>query len=132
MATPTEREQIIEGSGNVFADLGFENPEEELAKSKLVSAISEAIDAKGLAQAKLAEMIGIDQPQVSKLLRGRTEGYSTDRLIRILNLLGQDVEIRVRKKPASAKRPGHLVVVTPAAQSGMYISETKRKYRGGE
>lgn len=95
---------MTEGIGNVFADLGFENPEEELAKSRLVQAISEVIHAKKLTQAKVAAAIGLDQPQVSKLQRGRTGGYSTDRLIRILNQLGQDVEKSVLEASATARR----------------------------
>jgi len=137
MGRAAEEVKITEGSGNVFADLGFENPEEELAKSKLVSAISKVIDAQGLTQAKVAEAIGIDQPQVSRLLRGRTEGYSTDRLIRILNQLGQDVEIRVTEKPAGVDRVGHLIVSSEpgrglSGHSGKYVAEEKRGYGTGK
>jgi predicted XRE-type DNA-binding protein len=94
-------------SGNVFADLGFENPEEELAKAKLVSALSDVIEQTGLTQARVAALLGIDQPTVSKLLRGRTEGFTSDRLMRLLNLLGQDVDISVRPKRA---QEGHINV----------------------
>jgi len=129
MARAREEIKITESSGNVFADMGFENPEEELAKAKLVYAISKVIDAKGLTQAAVAEMIGIDQPQVSKLLRGQTAGYSSDRLIRILNELGQDVEIRVRPKPAKANRPAHVVILTPPSPApAVAVSEKKKPY----
>ncbi|MFI5385485.1 MAG: helix-turn-helix domain-containing protein [Fimbriimonadales bacterium] len=133
-----EDTRIIESSGNVFADLGFENPEEELAKSRLVSAISKVMAARRLTQAKVAEAIGIDQPQVSKLLRGRTGGYSTDRLIRILNQLDQDVEIIVRQKPKNANRPALYVVTTApveegkAAASGEFVQEEKKRYGNRE
>ena len=90
--------KVTRGSGNVFADLGFANPEEELAKAKLVSALAEVIQEKGLSQAKVAALLGVDQPSVSKLLRGRTGGFTSDRLMRLLNLLGQDVDICVRPK----------------------------------
>jgi predicted XRE-type DNA-binding protein len=84
MARNENRERITESSGNVFADLGFENPEEELAKAKLVQAISKAIDSEALTKAEVAGVLGIGQPDLFNLLRGRTEGYSTDRLTRVL------------------------------------------------
>jgi predicted XRE-type DNA-binding protein len=97
--TPCRQEETItESSGNVFADLGFENPEEELAKAKLVVALSKVIEQTGLTQTKVAEILGVDQPTISKLLRGRTNGFTSDRLMRLLNLLGQDIDISVRPK----------------------------------
>ena len=93
-----EAVKVTRSSGNVFADLGFANPEEELAKAKLVSALAEVIRKMGLAQTKVATLLGVDQPTVSKLLRGRTEGFTSDRLMRLLNLLDQDVDISVRPK----------------------------------
>lgn len=128
----TAKEKVMRGSENVFADIGFENPEQELAKAKLVHAISKVIAARRMTQAKLAKAIGIDQPQVSKLLRGRTAGYSTDRLIRILNQLGQDVEIKVRSKAGSSAKLGSVYVVmakSPAA--ALRVSEAPRKKRTG-
>jgi len=97
-------ETITESCGNVFADLGFENPEEELAKAKLVVALSEVIAQTGFTQAKVAGVLGVDQPTVSKLLRGRTSGFTSDRLMRLLNLLGQDVDISVRPKRSQEAR----------------------------
>lgn len=89
-------EPIIEyGSGNVFADLGFPDADEHLAKAKLVRAISIVLKARNLTQIEVAQIIGIDQPKVSKLLRGQVRGYSTDRLLHFLNLLGQDVIITI-------------------------------------
>lgn len=128
MASKSERDKVTAGSGNVFADLGFEHPEEELAKAKLVQAISNVMKSKRLTQANLAGVIGLDQPQVSRLLRGQTGGYSTDRLIKILNLLGQDVEIRVKEKPGRAKRSAHLVVSAMTKPAAQYVSETKAQY----
>ena len=97
-------ETITESSGNVFADLGFENPEEELAKAKLVVALSQVIAQTGLTQSKVADILGVDQPTISKLLRGRTSGFTTDRLMRLLNLLGQDVNISVTPKRSEVAR----------------------------
>lgn len=97
-------ESITESSGNVFEDLGFENPEEELAKAKLVVALSQVIAQTGLTQTKVAEILGVDQPTISKLLRGRTSGFTSDRLMRLLNLLGQDVDISVTPKRSQDAR----------------------------
>ena len=104
MEKGVKKERVIESSGNVYADLGFEHPEEELAKAKLVSAIASVMRSEGLTQAKLAPIVCLDQPQISRLLRGQTGGFSTDRLIRILNMLGHDVEITVVPKPLNADR----------------------------
>jgi predicted XRE-type DNA-binding protein len=99
-----DSEKVTCSSGNVYADLGFANPEEELAKAKLVNALAEVIRDRGLAQTQVAVLLGVDQPTVSKLLRGRTGGFTSDRLMRLLNLLGQDVEISVRPKRSEEAR----------------------------
>jgi predicted XRE-type DNA-binding protein len=96
------------GSDNVFEDLGFEHPEEELAKAKLVMAIGQAIRQRKLTQVQAAALLGIDQPKVSVLLKGRYGGFSTDRLLRLLIALDHDVDIVV--KPARA-RPHVTVLV---------------------
>ena len=85
-------------SDNVFADLGLPNPEERLVKAELASKISSLIDEKQLTQMNAAELLGIDQPKVSALVRGRLSGFSTDRLLRFLLALGNDVEIVVKPK----------------------------------
>jgi len=97
-------------SGNVFKDLGVEFPEEALAKAELVAKIAEIILSKGLTQAAAAAILGVDQPKVSALLRGRLSGFSTDRLLRFVTALGRDVEIVIRSRSKS-KGPGHLHVV---------------------
>jgi predicted XRE-type DNA-binding protein len=102
--------RVEEGSGNVFADIGLPHPEERLAKADLVFRISEAIRARRLTQAAAAKLFEIDQPKISRLMRGQLAGFSTDRLIRFLTLLGRDVEIVVRPAPR-ARRHGHLRVV---------------------
>ena len=99
-------------SGNVFADLGVGAPEEALAKAELTAKIAQIIEAKGLTQAAAARVLGIDQPKVSALLRGKLTGFSTERLIKFLNALGRDVEIVIRERPR-AKGPGHLQVLVP-------------------
>jgi predicted XRE-type DNA-binding protein len=96
-------------SGNVFADIGVAAPEEALAKAKLVVQISRVIASKKLTQTQAAKLLGIDQPKVSALLRGRLSGFSTDRLLRYLTMLGKDVEIVIRSRTTGV---GHLKVRT--------------------
>ena len=91
-------------SGNVFRDLGFPDAEELQAKSDLAHEISTAIDERGLSQRKAAEILGIDQPKVSALVRGRLSGFSMERLYRFLNALGRDVEIVVRPRDDAGVR----------------------------
>ena len=85
-------------SGNVFADVGFADSEERLLKAKLASKIAELIEKKGLTQAQTAQRTSLDQPKVSRLLRGQLSGFSADRLFAILNRLGHSVEVRISAK----------------------------------
>ncbi|MBD2570181.1 helix-turn-helix domain-containing protein [Anabaena lutea] len=94
----TENIEITSSSGNVFADLGLPNPDEMLVKAELARKISNAITARHITQAEAAELLGIDQPKVSALMRGRLTGFSLERMFRFLNILGIDVEITVKPK----------------------------------
>jgi predicted XRE-type DNA-binding protein len=88
--------RVEESSGNVFADLGFVNPEQELLKARLTLEIYRTIKRRGLTQAKAGEILGVKQPHVSNLMRGRSGSFSVGRLMEFLTALGQDVEITVR------------------------------------
>jgi len=90
---------VTESSGNVFADMGLPEPDEELTKAQLGSHIRQVIKTQRLTQTTAAKLMGIDQPKVSALLNGRLENFSSERLMRLLTNLGQDVDIRVRSKP---------------------------------
>ncbi|MDD1416147.1 helix-turn-helix domain-containing protein [Dolichospermum sp. ST_con] len=105
-----EENQVEVSSGNVFADLGLSNPEARLLKAELVRKISEIITNLNLTQVQAAEILGIDQPKVSLLIRGRLSGFSTDRLMDYLNKLGSDVEITVKPKPENRKFAQIIVV----------------------
>src|SRR6266852_6338663 len=100
---PHSQVSVEQGSGNVFADLGLPNPELALAKARLVQRIRCIIAERKLSQSRAAKLLGVDQPKVSALVRGRVEGYSIDRLFRFLNALGQRVEITVRPNPKNAE-----------------------------
>ena len=99
---------VTRGSENVYADLGYENPEEMLLKAELVRLLSKAIKAKGLNQYQAAEVLGIDQPKVSALVRGQFRGYSLERLFKYLNALGQDIAISI--STSSAETPTTKVI----------------------
>jgi predicted XRE-type DNA-binding protein len=110
-------------SGNLFADLGRPDAEEALARVRLAQQIAEIIDREGHSQAEAAALMGLDQPKVSALVRGRLAGFSTDRLLRCLTLLGQDVEIVVRDKP-SDHEAAHISVITAAVQNAKNGSQS--------
>jgi predicted XRE-type DNA-binding protein len=109
----TEKIKVETGSGNVFADLGLPDAQEHLAKAELASRIGEAIRQRRLTQAAAASLLGIDQPKISRLLRGYLMNFSTDRLMHFLTLLGRDVEIVVKPVPGS-RRQGQVRVVEAA------------------
>ena len=75
------------GSGNVFADIGFDNPEEELLKAKLARELRAIIKRRRLTQEKAAALMGVKQPDVSAIVTGRTGKFSLDRLVRCLDML---------------------------------------------
>ena len=89
------------GSDNIFADLGLPNADELLVKASLMVTIKNIIKHKKLTQVKAAKILGIDQPKISALLSGQFSGFSVERLMRFLLLLGRDVEIVVKTMPRS-------------------------------
>ena len=106
---------VIVSSGNVFDDLGFPDAQERLARAELARKIGAIIRDRGLTQSAAAEILGVDQPKVSALVTGRLSGFSFERLIHFLTLLGQDVAITVTDAPSS--RPvGQLTVSASAGQ----------------
>jgi predicted XRE-type DNA-binding protein len=99
---------ITESSGNVFADLGLPNPEQEMMKARLTLQIYHIIRDRGLTQVQAAKTLGIKQPHVSLLMRNRAGSFSVGRLLEFLTALGQDVEIAVRP---SRKEHGEMYVM---------------------
>ena len=89
---------ITRSTGNVFEDLELPDASDLLVKARLVSLIAQIIESRGLTQAEAAGVLGTTQPVVSHLSRGLLSGFSIDRLLRFLNALGHDVEIRVRSQ----------------------------------
>jgi len=104
----------IVSSGNVFRDLGLPNPDEELTKSSLLFEIYQAIKGRGLKQIEAARVLGIPQPKVSNLLRGRATGFSVQRLALLLGKLGKSVTLVVSDEPPPAGSL-HIPVVRDSA-----------------
>lgn len=107
--------KVQPSSGNVFADLNLPNPEERLIKAELAHRISRIINQKGLTQIEAAELLDIDQPKISALTRGKLHGFSTTRLFRFLNALGNDIEIVVKPKPENRSVAKITVVESDAS-----------------
>jgi predicted XRE-type DNA-binding protein len=99
------------GSGNVFADLGFRNAEERLLKAKLANHIAQLIKKKGWTETQTAERMALDQPKVSRLLRGQLSSFSADRLFAILNRLGHSIEFRISAKERAPEKSHTRVMI---------------------
>ena len=104
------QDQIVRGSGNVFADLGLPDAKELHTKLRLAYAINEIVDGRRLTQASAAELLGVPQPKISALKNYKLEGISVERLMTFLTALDRDVEISIRKR-MSAKTPAKITVV---------------------
>jgi predicted XRE-type DNA-binding protein len=105
-----EEIEVVESSGNVYADLGFINAEEMMAKAKLAVLISGIIKERKLTQKKSAEIMGVDQPKVSAILRGSLSGFTIDRLFRFLMAFGMDIIIEARPH-TSRRTSAHIRVI---------------------
>lgn len=116
----TIKEEIERASGNVFADLGRPDPEAHLLKAQLVTRIDKIIRQRKGKQVEAAALLGLSQPDLSRLLRGNFRQYSVERLLRLLTALGRDVEIVIHDptppadgeavRPSTTPRPGKLTV----------------------
>lgn len=95
---------LTPSSGNVFADLELPNSEEYLVKAKLAYEISQLIEEKKLTQSKAAKLLGIDQPKISALLKGKLSGFSIERLFRFFSMLNQDIEIIIKPHKDHGKK----------------------------
>jgi predicted XRE-type DNA-binding protein len=92
----TTDEGIRRGSGNVFADLGFPDADSHLVKAQLVNRIGGTMSDRKLTQTATAQIIGMSQPDLSRLLKGQFRDVSIERLMRVLTRLGCEVDIVVR------------------------------------
>jgi len=106
--------EVTPSSGNVFADLGLPNPDEHLIRAEIAFVICEIIRGRKLTQTAAAKVLGVKQPNVSALMKGRLDGFSAERLFRFLNKLDKSIEIVIRDKPRKAKQADVRVVVDAA------------------
>ena len=97
----TSDSTVERGSGNVFADLDLPDADAHLLKAELVSRIDTIVRQRGITQTEAARILGLTQPDVSRLLRGDFRQYSLERLFRLLTALGRDIDIVIRQ-PRSA------------------------------
>ena len=88
--------EFTSSSGNVFADLNLPQADDLLAKAELAAKIIAEIQRRRLTQSQAAAILGIDQPKVSALKQGKLSGFSIERLMRLLLVLGRDIEITVK------------------------------------
>lgn len=98
---------IRHGTNNVFADLGYCDPDTHLLKAQLVSRIDEIMRDKKLTQTQAAQAMGISQPDVSRLLKGQFRDVSVERIMRMLTRLGCEVDIVI--KPPGRKLAGSVI-----------------------
>ena len=104
----TDNVKIERDSGNVFADLGLPDADTRLLKAELVTRIDKIIRERDLKQVDVAKLLGLSQPDVSRLLRGSFREYSMERLLRLLMALGRDVNIVIRE--SHSEQPGRLSI----------------------
>jgi predicted XRE-type DNA-binding protein len=112
MAQKDERPNVVESSGNVFADLELPEADELLAKAKLAKKIGDIIKGRRLSQVQAAEVLGTTQPKVSNLINGRLQGFSMERLLRFLNAFDRDVQIVIKPRSRTRRRARFTVELT--------------------
>lgn len=106
----TRGDSINRGSGNVLADIGFEDAEERQTKLRLAYVINQILEDRGGTQSQAATLLELNQPKISALQNYRLDGFSVERLMTLLTILDRDVDIVVKKKPRG-RASGRIVVV---------------------
>jgi predicted XRE-type DNA-binding protein len=109
----SERDDIAiqRGTQNVFADLGFPDPDTHLLKAQLVSRMQDVLQDKKLTQAEAGRIMGISQPDVSRILKGQFRDISVERIMRMLTRIGCEVDIVV--KPQGSQPPYAAIHLEP-------------------
>lgn len=120
-------------SDNLYADFGYPEPQIALAKAELARRLIAIIRERGLTQAAAGEILGIGQPKVSAIMRGRLKDFSLERLMEFLTLFNHDVGIAVTFAPNEGGAPGRILVHddrAPGQASPMSASSRDRKRDG--
>ena len=105
------KHEVEESSGNVFADMGLPDSDQEMLKAELILKIHRLLKEQGLTQKEAAKRLGTRQPHVSALMRLRPVSVSVGRLMEYLTVLGQDVSVIVKPAARRASGHGHISVV---------------------
>lgn len=106
----SREDEVIRGTGNVFADLGYPDASERQAKLRLAYALNQILEQRKLSQAEAANVLGVTQPKVSALRHYKLAGFSVERLMNLLTALDQDIDIVIKRKPRS-RRAARISVV---------------------
>jgi len=106
----SREDEVIRGTGNVFADLGYPDASERQAKLRLAYALNQILERRKLSQAEAADVLGVTQPKVSALRHYKLAGFSVERLMNLLTALDQDIDIVIKRKPRS-RRTARISVV---------------------
>jgi len=117
--------RIEKGTTNVYADLGVPDAPGMLVKAQLAARIAKIVGRRNLTQTRAAEILGISQPKLSNILRGRFRGVSETKMLECLTRLGQDVQIVVRAAPRS-RTMGQVSVLTARAGSNAWGDDRER------
>lgn len=102
--------QVTASSGNVFADLGINHAQKNLAKAKIANRICELINERQLTPATASELLGISEKKFSELISGRLQEFDSDQLFQFLNSLDQDIEIVIKPKSLKSEYGGIKIV----------------------
>ncbi len=116
---------LVRSSGNPFADMGMADADARLAKAQLAQRITAIMRERDMTQQQMAEALGVDQPQVSRISRGQLHDFSFERLMHLVNRLNQDIEITVRDN-TEPSRPAHLVVTIEDGSVKLAIGAANR------
>jgi predicted XRE-type DNA-binding protein len=106
----TKDTRVYQGGPNAFADLGLPDADNHILKAQIVAELYRLTRERKLTQQKAGALLGISQPEVSRLFKGHFREYSVDRLIAFLTAFDRDVEIvaRPRDKRANKAERGHI------------------------
>lgn len=120
--TKTPQIDVHDSTGNVFEDMGMRDAEERLAKAELARVIRTEIRARGLSQVEAADLLGVKQPDISDLTRGKLARFSLERLERFLNALDLEVRIQVGPRPAWKEHAGISVEIVGSSDAALGVN----------
>ena len=100
--------KVEEGSGNIFADLGLPDADTHFLKAQIVSEVYRLTNERNLTQAEAGKLMGISQPEVSRMFKGHFREYSVERLMGLLTSFDRDVEIVAKPHKGKSGEGGRI------------------------